>query len=140
MSRLIYFCSVQYPELSNFYPCSIEYEGDTYSSVETAYQASKFPKAEREKFLSLSPKEARKFKKQAPPRSRREDYAVMRILLTKKFECGILRQYLENTRDATLVHWAPWDTFWGFSQQNGGKNILGRLLMNIREKNRNEGG
>jgi hypothetical protein len=31
----------QYAFLSNFYPCEVEFEGDTYPSAEHAYQAAK---------------------------------------------------------------------------------------------------
>lgn len=145
--------------LSNFYPCSIEYEGVVYPSLEHGYQAAKTlnPK-EREKFLYAGVTAGRaKRMGEAINQSgkRRADWMevnvdIMRDLLMQKFYPTILRRKLLCTFSANLVEGNWWhDCWWGLcygGQPDGfdgrkckqwphepvGENWLGRLLMETR--------
>lgn len=61
---------------------------------------------------------------------------TMTGLLVQKFRHPILAKRLLDTGDKILVEGNDWDdTFWGVdTNSRKGRNILGRLLMNIREK------
>ena len=67
---------------------------------------------------------------------------VMLDLLRLKFTKGsLLANYLDETGDATLIEGTTWhDRFWGVCNcekcQGQGKNMLGTLLMRVREENR----
>lgn len=130
--------------LSNFWPVKVEYEGITYPSTEHAYQAAKtLDFVTREEIRNLStPAETKKFvrKKSFPKRPDWEEWEkigkinVMYELLWKKFQHPELRQMLLLTGDKVLEEGNTWgDTFWGICKGEG-KNMLGILLMNVRDK------
>ena len=151
MNRVILRFRGKYSFLSNFYPCEVEYEGLVYPSVENAYQASKTAPHRRRKFLGISPMEAKRLGRKVPLlqgwESRKVD--VMRELVWKKFSQNEeLKKKLLETGDAILIEGTTWgDEFWGVNlwkkDENSpwgykGKNVLGQILMEVREKLRKE--
>lgn len=121
----------EYAFLSNFYPCSIEYEGVVYHSVENAYQAAKFLQSQRDKFVTCTASKAKFYGKGILLQDREN---IMFNLLTKKFSHAKLAKMLLDTGDMDLIEWNTWgDTFWGIcSKTMKGQNRLGVLLMNVR--------
>ena len=62
----------------------------------------------------------------------------MEGLLRKKFSDPSLKNLLDNTKGIELVEGNTWkDTFWGVYNGNG-KNMLGKLLMKIRDTINNQ--
>lgn len=61
---------------------------------------------------------------------------IMIELLRQKFSHGPLRDYLVDTYPKNLIEGNVWcDTYWGYDiTENRGKNLLGRILMIIREE------
>ena len=58
---------------------------------------------------------------------------VMRQALSAKFrQHQALTDLLLSTEDKTLVEASPTDYYWGSGATGGGKNMLGRLLMELR--------
>jgi len=132
-----------YRFLSNFYPAFAEYEGVFYATSEAAFQAAKFtdPEIRRQFQLCDTPGKAKRLGRNLSPI--RPDWdeiriSVMRDILESKFKDPHLRDLLYYTRDLELVEINNWgDCFWGVC--NGvGENHLGLLLMELREKIRNE--
>ena len=138
--------------LSNFWPCEVVYQGDTYPSVEHAYQAAKsLSKNFRQRIARLKcPAEAkrvgRNLFKEGPKHDNypRKDWNsirldVMRKLLVLKFKPNSeLAGLLLDTGNAELVEGNTWgDRFWGRCRGEG-SNHLGRILMEIRDDLRNE--
>lgn len=125
--------------LSNFYgPSPVKYLGETFATVEHAYQAAKTKrKVERDHIRSLAtPGQAKKAGRQVTLRKDWEDVKVrvMRKLLQQKFAIPELREKLLATGHAYLEEGNYWkDEFWGVCKGKG-KNILGLLLMEIRQK------
>lgn len=128
--------------LSNFYPCKVEFEGMIYPSVEHAYQAAKTEDlAARKKILSCKyAGQAKKLGRQVKQRENWEEVreSIMMRLLHRKFQDPILKRCLLNTSAEGLAEHNYWhDTFWGrcFCSKHcgSGKNILGKLLMELRE-------
>lgn len=123
--------------LSNFYSCPVEYDGLTYQNTEAAFQAAKCAnRNEREKFVSLSPGQAKKLGRKV---DLREDWEtvkidVMRDVLKSKFSLNSeLREKLIATGDVELIEGNHWnDRFWGVCRGKG-QNHLGKLLMELRE-------
>jgi len=136
--------------LSNFYLVDIEYKGDIYPTLEHAYQAAKtHSKKERAKIRNLKyGGEAKKYGRALKERGlQREDWEevnikIMRSLLRKKFAKDHVAKLwirLKNTGDAKLIEGNFWhDRFWGMMKDPDGilrgKNMLGKLLMEIRSE------
>ena len=55
-----------------------------------------------------------------------------------KFEEPDLRQLLISTHPMVLVQIKPDDSKWGSGKDGGGDNLLGRILMQIRDELRRE--
>lgn len=127
--------------LSNFYPVTVRYEGMSFPSVEAASQAAKSWDVRHRLACSLS--SAKNAKALGRKVKLREDWekkkiGIMYELLTEKFRNPELREKLLATGDAVLVEGnRHGDRFWG--QVNGeGENWLGKLLMDVRDKIREE--
>lgn len=122
--------------LSNFHPCRVEYEGITYRNTEAAFQAAKsLDPAERQKFADLSPGDAKKLGRRINLRPDWENVkvGVMRDVLRAKFAQPDLRKQLLATGTAQLEERNTWgDRIWGTTAPGVGKNLLGKLLMEIR--------
>lgn len=128
--------------LSNFSPCTIRVKINNkemiFSSVEAAFQAHK-NKELAEKFILLKPLEAKKAGKVVPlttPNWDVERIYVMMELLMQKFRDPELFFKLKAVEEDIVEdnYWG--DTFWGCCKGTG-KNMLGKILMLIRDTNNN---
>lgn len=145
-----------FPFLSNFYPCSVELDGTLWPNTEAYYQAQKSDNPEYRARILKRP-EGRWSKKvgnsyledgQFPPKSwfrthsedLRTDWKsrkveVMRRGLHAKFtQNENLRLALLNTGTAKLIEDSPNDSFWGLGEDGRGNNLLGKMLMELREE------
>lgn len=129
--------------LDNFYQTPCEYEGVIYSTSEHAFQAAKSLDPKIRDIISIipSPSQAKSFGRKISPL--RDDWeqvkvSVMEEVLRSKFRNDDLRQRLLNTGDAILIEGNNHrDKFWGVYKGEG-KNMLGTLLMQLREEFKNE--
>lgn len=134
--------SGQYSWLSNFYPVAVVYDGVEYMTVEHAYQAAKtLDKVERQIIQKAkTPAEAKNLGKYVTVR---KDWFSIRVyvmkgLLEQKFAVPVLRDRLMATGSDIIIEGNYWnDTFWGVCNGKG-KNVLGKLIMEIRDSIRNE--
>ncbi len=134
--------SGQYEFLSNFYPCKIEDDGIVYNSIEHAYQAMKsLSIVERIKIAKChSPGRAKRMGRKLKLRPGWEDVKVdiMLGLLEKKFRDSALKQQLQDTGNEDLIEGNTWgDVEWGVCKGKG-ENMLGKLLMVLRETHKPE--
>jgi ribA/ribD-fused uncharacterized protein len=129
--------------LSNFYPTSVLYDGQTYPSSEHAYQAAKsLDPVMRNRIRQLrTPREAKALGKRIPLRPNWETLRIptMRSILQNKFAPGsAVAQRLIDTAPNVLIEGNTWgDTYWGCVLSHGqwlGQNQLGLLLMEIRSQ------
>lgn len=138
-----------YGAFSNLYRREIEFEGETFATSEHAYQAGKARKPEVRKWLMAAPSPALLamaahglYYWDVAPGWSTSKFDRMRGVLRAKFTQHVdLRELLLSTGDARLVESATVDNevnrLWG--EVNGsGKNMLGVLLMEIREELRQE--
>jgi ribA/ribD-fused uncharacterized protein len=128
----------KYSFLSNFFPVQIEDNlGLIYPSVEHAYQAMKSEDIKiRQCFQTGTSGDAKRNGRRISLRNDWEDekVAIMLYLLRQKFSQEIFRKKLLETKDEELVEGNTWgDIFWGVCNGTG-KNMLGQLLMQIREE------
>lgn len=132
----------EYRFLSNFYPCRITFYGLTFTSVEAAFQAAKCADPQQRKvFCDLSAADAKRLGRSVALRQDWEErkLTIMHNLLIHKFHKNPeLLGKLLATGTALLVEGNTWhDNFWGNCTckrcgHKKGKNMLGRLLMEIR--------
>lgn len=126
----------QYRFLSNFHPAEVMLEGETYPTVEHAYQAAKFESDVVRSHIRCADTAA-KAKRLGSKYKIREDWdliklAVMKGLLVQKFRHPELAALLKATGDAELIEGNWWgDIYWGVCE-GVGHNHLGKLLMEIR--------
>jgi len=127
--------------LSNFYILEngIWFDELTYPSVEHCYQAAKWPQNMREQFLNVTARESKKLGKHAPKfdgkKWNKKKVDIMSALCRQKFDKNDkLRKMLEMTEDCLLEERNSWgDIEWGTNERGEGKNMLGVILMTIRD-------
>lgn len=135
------FCG-DYEFLSNFYETIVVYDGVTYKNSEAAYQAQKCvePK-DRDVFTTITAGKAKRLGRTVTLRKDWEQVKIpiMTDVVTAKFEQNKeIAKKLIDTGDAILEEGNNWgDRFWG-TVNGHGKNMLGIILMNVREKLRNK--
>ena len=129
----------EYRFLSNFYPCTIEFQAITYPSVEHFYVAMKTVDTDIRRHISnmVNVGEVKRFgREQLKVRSDWDKVKLitMKFGVKKKFEDPNLKKLLIATGDAELIEGNTWgDTFWGVDLRTGvGENNLGKILMEIR--------
>lgn len=132
----------QYRFLSNFYALEngVVVDNLMFPSVETAYQACKYPSEKRTMFVDVSASQAKRLGKLAPNLDVRKwnknKVELMRSLVFQKFEKNdALRRMLLLTDGYKLEERNSWnDQFWGVNETGEGENNLGIILMNVRDK------
>ena len=124
--------------LSNFYPCEAVYDDATYPTAEHAYQAAKTTNKRKRTAIRKAdtPGKAKRMGRKLtlrPHWNERHRVDVMREILWTKFSNPDMAELLLATRDAMLLEENNWgDRFWGVVDGDG-QNVLGNLLMEIRE-------
>ncbi len=127
-----------YGDFSNFAAFPIVLDGVQWPTSEHYFQAQKFcgqPFAEKIR-NTVSPMRAAQMARRQP--GLRSDWErvkdnVMRTALHAKFtQHRSLHALLLGTQDARLVEHTANDSYWGDGGNGTGKNMLGRLLMELR--------
>ena len=132
-----------YEFLRNDYFCEIEVEEDysdrmlIFPSVEHAFQAAKTNdfsvKEEMEEAATAAEAKAIGRGVLLPHDWGTRRVEVMRDLIEKKFRDPDLAQKLLDTGSARLVMVSSHDTFWGQDKNGSGQNMLGTILMEVRD-------
>lgn len=141
--------------LSNFSAFNLEWEGLTFPTSEHAYHWEKFAVAEMDLpggrsdiayIVMTAPSAHEAFKVAERNRAkRRADWDVVkvdvmrRILRAKADQHEYVRRKLLATGDRELVEDSWRDDFWGWGPNRDGKNMLGRLWMEVRAELRAHG-
>ena len=58
---------------------------------------------------------------------------IMKDILMIKFSDNKLKKLLLDTNNKNIIEDSPRDNFWGIGKKKDGKNMLGKLLMEVRE-------
>lgn len=122
--------------LSNFYNIAVVYDGIQYMNNEAAFQAQKMVNWEdRKDFSELKPGVAKRKGRHVELRDDWEEIKVslmLEICWTKFISHPELSKKLIETYPHELVEGNDWgDRYWGVCD-NEGKNVLGEILMYIR--------
>jgi ribA/ribD-fused uncharacterized protein len=128
--------------LTNFYRSTIYYDGEKYPTVEHAYQAAKTldPKMRTMIRTAKTPGIAKILGRSVTLRPDWDSIKmhVMRTCIKKKFENPFMKPLLLATGNAKLVEGNTWgDREWGVYQGEG-KNLLGKILMEVRDELRKD--
>ena len=124
--------------LSNFYECFVTFDGITYPSNEAAFQAQKtLDDAVKQRFTAMDPSAAKHAGRKVDLRKDWEDVKeelMYQICKAKFTQHPDLAQKLLNTGREELIEGNDWgDRTWGMVGGKG-RNLLGKILMRIREE------
>lgn len=128
----------EYRWLSNFHVCEVFYEELMYNSSENAYQSAKTDDPYVKSLLQkMSPKEGKKFSREIKVRKdwdKVKKNIMYQVLFDKFTRNEDLRKKLIDTGEKYLEETNYWnDQYYGVCDGKG-KNVLGELLMKIREE------
>jgi hypothetical protein len=131
----------EYGFLSNFAPYPIDLDGKRWPTSEHYFQAHKFAGIDYAEAIRIekSPLAAAKMRRSRvhPVRSDWEDARVeiMRRAVRSKFEqYAELKSLLLATGAAEIIEHTENDSYWGDGGNGSGKNLLGVILMQVREE------
>jgi ribA/ribD-fused uncharacterized protein len=130
-----------YGEFSNFAPFPIMLAGERWPTSEHYYQAQKFedPAARERIRKARSPMQAAAYGRD-PANRLRPDWErvkddVMYTAVRAKFAQHTgLRKRLLATGNAILIEHTRHDRYWGDGGDGTGRNMLGSILMRVREE------
>ncbi len=139
----IYFYSTidKYGCFSNFSNHGFSLDGKFWKTSEHYFQAQKFAGTEHEEELRLAktPKDVanmgRERKRPLRPDWEEVKDDIMRKAVLRKFETHKdIRDLLLSTGDEEIIENTKGDYYWGCGSDGSGKNMLGKILMEVREK------
>ncbi len=130
-----------YHFLSNMHPAQVILDRIVYPTSEHAYVSEKTHNISLKHTIAMLPSghDAKAFGRTVQLREGWNSYKItaMRRILVIKFQDPVLRQKLLDTGDLYLEETNTWqDTFWGVYRGTG-MNMLGKLLMSVRNEIRN---
>lgn len=137
----IYFYSTrgEHGCFSNFSAHGFELDGMYWPTSEHYFQAQKFVGTEHVDLIraAKTPKQAANMGRERT-RPLRADWEsvkddVMRRAVLRKFETHAdIRAILLATGEEEIVENAPGDYYWGIGKSGSGKNMLGKILVEVR--------
>jgi ribA/ribD-fused uncharacterized protein len=146
MTINFYSTSGEYGAFSNFARYPIFLGGKRWRTSEHYFQAQKYAGTPREEEIRLArtPSQAAELGRSRKHPLRRDWESVkddvMRQAVRAKFtQHAELRRLLLSTGDAVLVEHTERDAYWGDGGDGSGRNMLGRILMELRDQLRQEG-
>ena len=136
-----YSVSEAYGEFSNFARYPILLAGKRWPTSEHYFQAQKFEETAYQEEIrkEKSPMQAARMGRNRK-RPLRKDWESVKVeimrqaVLAKFTQHSNLRELLLSTGDTRLVEHTTNDTYWGDGGDGTGKNMLGRILMEVREQ------
>jgi len=138
---LFYGVGDEHGAFSNFAPYPISLDGRRWPTSEHYFQAQKFldPKLREQIRRASKPAQAASLGRDRRTPLRRDwesiKVDVMRKAVAAKFEQHPdLAALLLATGDSVIVEHTEADAFWGDGGDGSGKNMLGRILMEIRTR------
>lgn len=139
----IYFYKIndEYGCFSNFAHYDFKLDGKKWITSEHYFQAQKFCGTEYEEVIRLldSPMKAAEMgrNRDLPLRSDWEqvkDDIMRKAVLAKFTQNDEIKSVLLSTNKETIIEKTSNDYYWGCGKDGSGKNMLGNILMEVREK------
>jgi ribA/ribD-fused uncharacterized protein len=141
METVIKFYKVNesYGCFSNFSHHSIFLDGTTWRTVEHYFQANKFIDSEKRFAFQMagSPRIAAQIGRDRSSQLRSDWEEIKVSVMRKAVKAKIMRhsdvrETLLNTGDAIIIEHTTRDSYWGDGSNGTGKNMLGKIYMEIR--------
>lgn len=140
--KQVFFYEQEFYVLSNFSAFDVIWKGNRFRTSEAAYHWEKFPSYPDIQFKILDARSAHQALKiaEAFKDNRRSDWdavkvAIMKEILREKvLQHDYVRKKLLETGDRELIENSWRDAEWGWGPDRNGKNLLGKLWMEIREE------
>ena len=136
-----YRVSDEYGCFSNFAPYPIKLDGKEWPTSEHYFQAQKFEDEQHQETIRLekSPMIAARMGRDRRKKLRHDwesvKVAVMRKAVQAKFaQHEDIRKILVATGNGGIVEHTENDSYWGDGGDGSGKNMLGEILMEVREQ------
>lgn len=136
-----YSVTDKYGEFSNFAAFPIALDGDRWPTSEHYFQALKFKEAALRKRIrhAKTPMLAARLGRSRSNPLRRDWESVKVEVMTKAVRAKFtqypdLREILLATGDAKLIEHTTNDSYWGDGGDGSGRNMLGRILMRVRDE------
>ncbi len=130
---------------SNFSRHPVKLKGHTWPTSEHYFQAQKFvdTKYESEVRKASGPSEAARMGRDRKNPLRKDwesvkDDVMREVVYAKFTQHEDLKKTLLSTGDAKLIEHTENDTYWADGGDGSGKNMLGIILMEVRERIRKE--
>lgn len=139
----VYFFSHAYDPLNNWSAHIVEIWGNKFPTVEHAFHYRKFsdtyPEIAAKVLNASSPwaamQAARKYKNEVRPDWHEVKIGIMTEINRAKFiQNEDALECLLKTGNKKIVENSPWNSFWGCGENGKGKNMMGKILMQIREE------
>jgi ribA/ribD-fused uncharacterized protein len=131
--------------LSSYSRYGFELEGQFWPSVEHYFQAMKFEDTDaREKVrLAMHPAKARRLGRSRLKKLRKDWSKVRRVIMTRAVyvKCRThpeVAEQLLSTGERHIFENSQYDYFWGCGRDRRGHNTYGKVLMDVRNKLREE--
>ena len=136
----------EYGCFSNFAPYPLVLNEQVWLTAEHYFQAQKFAGTEHAELIRqeaspmIAARMGRDRTKPFRPDWESVKDVIMREAVHAKFSQHMdLRAILVGTGDAEIVEHTTNDSYWGDGGDGSGKNMLGRILMEVREELRGSG-
>lgn len=139
----VFFYENDFYVLSNFSAFTLRWKGTLFHTSEAAYQAEKFRGFDTGSLMDIAvaPSAHEAFKIAERNRDKRNPqwdaikFDVMRNILREKVrQHEYVRTKLLATGDRELIEDSWRDDFWGWGPNRDGRNMLGKLWMEVREE------
>lgn len=137
--RQVFFYEQDFYVLSNFSAFRVTYNEQTFDTSEAAYHYQRFTSADHRRAIlyAYSAHEAFRYAQDHKADQRHDwdavKFAVMKeILHAKAAQHEYVRRKLLSTGDRELIEDSWRDPVWGWGPNRDGKNMLGKLWMEIR--------
>lgn len=138
----VFFYEQDFYVLSNFSAFNLRWRGRVWHTAEAAYQSEKFhTDPELYDLIRDAPSAHAAFKIAGDNKGRRrEDWDLVKvglmhsILRAKAGQHEYVRHKLLATGDRVLIENSWRDDFWGWGPNRDGKNMLGKLWMQVRDE------
>lgn len=135
---VIKFYEGKFASLSNFSAHQVKYKGVLYATAEHAYQCQKFSDLRIKKKIKLAKSAflAREYGQEEKGRKKPFDKVVImkEIMKAKLFQHDDVKGLLLSTGNMQILKNHPLDAFWGTGKDGKGKNIMGKIWIEIRKE------
>ena len=144
MEDILTFTTAGHRWLSNMTYVDIVYDGITYPSTESFYQAMKYKEKDTRLFVAtLKPSEAKAYSRTNKMTSlvfEEKKLEIMEYAQKQKYSKEPFKSKLIATGDVLLEEGNWWgDKFWGVDiKTREGQNNLGKIIMKIRQELKQE--